>query len=117
MRDDLVFHITTRDAWKEFQTNGNYEPESLDSEGFIHCTTGAMLEETANRLFSGEERILLLVIDVSTLGENIKYEKEEETGNTYPHLYAPLSTNAVIDKIDISAEKDGTFNISFTSDS
>lgn len=116
MRDDLIFHITTREAWKEYQTNGNYEPESLESDGFIHFTTGDMLEETANRLFPEQDRILLLVIDVSTLGENIKYEKDEETGNRYPHLYGPLSTNAVIDKIDVSAEKDGSFNISFTSD-
>lgn len=115
MRDDLLFHITTREEWQEQQENGRYVPESLESEGFIHCSTGSQVEETANRLFPDRDQLLLLVIDVSTLGENIKYEKDEETGEKFPHIYGPLSVNAVIDKIDIQAEKDGKFNIAFSS--
>ncbi len=115
MRDDLLFHITTRENWKEYQTNNNYEPEIYDSHGFIPCSSGEQLEETANRLFPDKDKILLLVIDVSTLGENIKYETDEETGQKFPHIYGPLNTSAVIDKIDISAEKDGKFDIDFTS--
>lgn len=115
MREDLLFHITTREEWKSHQNQGNYEPESLDAEGFIHCSTGDQLEETANRIFSGNDKILLLVIDVSTMRESIKYEKDDETGQTFPHIYGPLHTNAIIDKIDVKAEDDGTFDISFTS--
>lgn len=117
MRDDLLFHITTKEYWKEHQNNGRYEPESLESQGFIHCSNGDQISETANRLFPDTDQILLLVIDVSTLGENIKYEEDEETGEKFPHIYGPLNVNAVIDKIDISAEKDGQFDIVFSSNS
>ncbi|HKK46185.1 MAG TPA: DUF952 domain-containing protein [Balneolaceae bacterium] len=115
MRDDLLFHITTREEWKTHQNQGNYEPESLTSEGFIHCSTGSQLQETANRLFAGTNKILLLVIDVSTMRESVKYEEDSDTGNKFPHIYGPLHTNAIIDKIDIKAEDDGSFDISFTS--
>lgn len=117
MREDLLFHITTREEWKEYQSNSNYKPETFDEQGFIPCSSGDQLEETANRLFSDKDKILLLVIDVSTLGENIKYEMDEETGEKFPHIYGPLNTSAVIDKIDILAEKNGRFEISFTSNS
>jgi len=117
MQDDLLFHITTREDWKKNQNHGFYKPDSLEEEGFIHCSNGEQLEDTANRLFSDRDQILLLVIDVSTLREQIKYEKDEETGQKFPHLYGPLNTSAVMDKLDIVAEKDGTFKISFSSDS
>jgi len=117
MRDDLLFHITTREHWKEYQNDGRYEPESLEQEGFIHCSSGSQVSETANRLFSDKDEVLLLVIDVSTLGENIKYEEDSESGEKFPHIYGPLNTNAVIDKIDIRAEKDGTFDVGFSSNS
>ncbi|MGD8427133.1 MAG: DUF952 domain-containing protein [Balneolaceae bacterium] len=116
MRDDILFHITTKDDWKKHQKQGKYEPESLETDGFIHCSRGGQLEETANRLFSGLDHLLLLVIDVSTLGEDIKYEKDEKTGEKFPHIYGPLPTNAIIDKIAIRPEKDGTFKISFSSE-
>lgn len=116
MRDDLLFHITTKKDWEKYKVNRNYEPESLEEQGFIPCSNGSQLEDTANRLFSDKDKILLLVIDVSTLGENVKYEEDEETGEKFPHLYGPLNANAVIDEIEIGAEDDGQFKIDFSSD-
>jgi uncharacterized protein (DUF952 family) len=114
MRDDLLFHITTKDDWKQYNNSGSYEPESLDSNGFIHFSTGEQVETAANTFFGDKDEILLLVIDATTLHEDIKYEKDEDTGEKFPHLYSPLNTNAIIDKITIKAEKDGTFDIAFT---
>jgi len=116
MRDDLLFHITTKEGWKEAQEGGSYIPESLDTEGFIHCSSGDQLKETANRLFGDEDRILLLVIDASMIRDDVKYEKDEESGEKFPHIYGPISVNAIIDKIEVEANKSGKFNIAFTSD-
>lgn len=116
MRNELLFHITTRNDWKEYQRNGIYEPESFEEEGFIHCSTGSQLEDTANRFFDDKTEILLLVIDASMIREDLKYEKDGDTGEKFPHIHAPLNSNAVIDKIDIKAENNGKFSINFTSD-
>ena len=115
MRDDILFHLTTKEDWKAHQSDGNYEPESLDTQGFIHCSSGDQVEDTANRLFAEKQEILLLVIDVSSLRPQVKYELDEDTGLKFPHIYGPLNTNAVIDKIDIHTEDDGKFEISFKS--
>ncbi|MDZ7680338.1 MAG: DUF952 domain-containing protein [Fodinibius sp.] len=117
MRDDLLFHITTQEHWKEFQKDGSYVPESLDTEGFIHCSSGSQLEDTANRLFGDEDEILLLVIDASMIRDDVKYEDDDDIGEKFPHIYGAISVNAVIDKIKVKAEKNGKFNIAFTSDS
>lgn len=117
MRDDLLFHITTKEEWDKYKSNGNYEPESLENKGFIHCSSGHQINDTANRLFEDHDQILLLIIDVSTLGEEIKYEEDQDSGEEYPHIYGPLNSNAVIDKIVVSAEQDGSFDIAFSSNS
>jgi uncharacterized protein (DUF952 family) len=117
MRDDLLFHITTQEQWKEFQKGGSYIPESLEEHGFIHCSSGSQLEDTANRLFDDKDEILLLVIDASMIRDDVKYEKDPESGEKFPHIYGAISVNAIIDKLSVKAEKNGTFNIAFTSDS
>lgn len=114
MRNDLLFHITTKEDWKLHNKNGSYQPESLENQGFIHCSTGSQVEETANRHFAGKDEIFLLVIDAMMLREEIKYEEDEELGEKFPHLYCPLSTNAIIDKIPVKAEENGSFEIAFS---
>ncbi len=116
MREDLLFHLTTKENWNQYKQSGNYEPESLEDQGFIHCSSGNQVENTANRIFSGEDQILLLVIDASMIREDVKYEEDEEVGEKFPHIYGPISVNAIIDKIEIQAEDDGQFKIAFTSD-
>ena len=61
MREDLLFHLTTEELFNQSKQNTKYIPQSLDEEGFIHCSTGSQVEATANRHFSGEEQVLLLV--------------------------------------------------------
>lgn len=115
MRDDLIFHITTKEDFSSFKKSGNYEPESLDEEGFIHCSSGHQVENTANEKFAEHDKILLLVIDVTALNSKIKYEKDPGSEKKYPHIYGPLDTNAIIDKIEVLAEENGDFKIGFTS--
>lgn len=117
MRDDLLFHITTEEEWNEYKSDGNYTPESLESEGFIHCSSGHQVNDTANRLFGDHDQILLLIIDVSSLAEEIKYEEVKDHNEKYPHIYGPLNTNAVIDELLVSSEQDGNFDIAFSSNS
>lgn len=116
IKDDLLFHITTRKQWKESNKDGRYLPESLDTEGFIHASRGEQLEDTANRLFSDRNKILLLVIETSRLAPEVKFEEDPDSGEKFPHIYGPLNMDAIVDKIEVYAEKNGRFKIDFTSD-
>lgn len=115
MRDDLIFHLTTEDNLQGHKTGNTYHPESLDTKGFILCSKGSQVEETANRLFPEADRVLLLVIDISTLSAEVKYETSDQTGEKFPKIYGPLNMDAIMDKITIFTEENGEFKIDFSS--
>lgn len=115
MKEDLIFHLVTKEDWKNHINNSEYTPQSIDEQGFIHCSSGKNIEDTANRLFKGKENVMLLVINTALVDHAIKYEADPETGEEFPHIYGPLNTGAVIDKIEIVPEEDGSYNISFES--
>jgi uncharacterized protein (DUF952 family) len=35
----MIYHITTNAEWQNAQTKGEYTAPSLQTEGFIHCST------------------------------------------------------------------------------
>ena len=39
----MIYHITSRRAWREAQQRGDYRVASLETEGFIHCSTDAQI--------------------------------------------------------------------------
>lgn len=116
MRQDFIFHLVPDREWKSSKKNSRYEPQSIEDEGFIHCSTGNQIEDTANRLFKGERKLLLLVINATLVEPEIKYEEDKTTGEVYPHIYGPLNPDAIVDNIRLIPEEDGSFEISFSSD-
>lgn len=114
MKEDLIFHLLLKKDWKERKIDSRYSPESLESKGFIPCSSGSRIEAVANRLFKGEKRVLLLVINTTLIEPELKFEKDKETGMRYPHIHGPLNLDAVIDKIELAAEDDGSFKITFS---
>lgn len=114
-RDDIIFHLVNEEDWRNRRSGGAYRTPSLDEEGFIHCSSGHQVKKTANRLFRGERKLLLLVIDVSSLAPEIRYVESE--GELWPHVHGPINTGAIIDKIQLRPEEDGEFEISFKTES
>lgn len=114
MRHDILFHLVKKEDYKEAEAGGNFAPRSLQKHGSIPCAGGSKIETVANEKFKGEQKILLLVIDVSTVSPEIRYKKEK-SGERDPYLSGPLNTDAIIDKIEIQPEQDGTFKITFNS--
>nr|MCU0451584.1 DUF952 domain-containing protein [Bernardetiaceae bacterium] len=89
------FHLSSTPAWQAAQAQGQYQPASLASEGFIHCSTAAQVAPTANRYFGGQGPLLLLHIDETRLTARLVYEASSG-GHLYPHLYGPLNLDAVV---------------------
>lgn len=55
-----IFHITTEREWEQALRRGRYEPESLVSEGFIHCSNGDQVIRVATGIFRGIHGLVLL---------------------------------------------------------
>lgn len=103
----FILHIINNNEWSK--TDGSYHPESLASDGFIHCSTKDQVIEVANFLYKGQNDLVLLCIDSNRVTSPIKYEDLYEAGEDYPHIYGPLNTNAVFKVVNFTPGDDGTF--------
>lgn len=106
-----LLHITKRDLWETAVDTGHYLPDSVETEGFIHCSTPAQVIEVANALYRGETDLVLLVIDPARLHANIVYEDCYETGQDFPHIYGPLNLDAVVRVAPFPPQANGRFTL------
>ena len=92
----FIYHIVLPDVWERFKSKPSYQPESLTTEGFIHCSYPGQLEAVLKRYYSRVEKVLILKIDTDKLLS--KLVKESSTNNEmYPHIYGRLNHNAVVE--------------------
>lgn len=91
----VIYHLTTLKEWEDAQDKGVYEPPSYQREGFIHCSTEEQLDKVMKKHFQQHENLVKLVIDPARLIQQIRYDKNEEDGLEYPHVYGPLNLEAV----------------------
>lgn len=81
----MILHITNTEDWKKAQTEGKYHAPSLESEGFIHCSTVKQTVNTANIFFKGQKGLVLLCIDESRLESECRYEDPVGGGQHNPN--------------------------------
>ncbi|MHC5729338.1 MAG: DUF952 domain-containing protein, partial [Nostoc sp.] len=48
---NTILHITKRQQWEQAKDLGSYRADSLDSEGFIHCSKSTQIVKVANTFF------------------------------------------------------------------
>ena len=104
----MIFHIATRDAWDEAARAGVYRAETLEIEGFLHCSTADQVAEVANVRFRGREDLVLLWIDEQHVRAPIKWEDASDGSGKFPHIYGALDVDAVARVTDYR-EVNGTF--------
>ena len=107
-RPARIFHIALANEWSKALENGAYRTGSLDTEGFIHFSTGPQLLRTANKFYRGNRNVVLLLIDPKRLAAELRYEPIED-GQEFPHLYGDLNLDAVTEVLPFDPESDGSF--------
>ena len=107
---DHIVHICSLEEWQSAQTAGVYRTDSLDAEGFIHCSRPEQVVEVANRYYSGRTDLLLLWIDISSLAAELRWEASEE--GIYPHVYGPINLAVIIQVSKFPPDDDGIFRSS-----
>jgi len=104
----MIFHITTKTAWDEAARAGSYRANTLETEGFIHCSEADQVADVANVRFRDREDLVLLWIDPERVRAEIKYEDASDGSGMFPHIYGPLDIDAVARVTDYR-ERDGAF--------
>ncbi|MGQ4645980.1 DUF952 domain-containing protein [Lyngbya aestuarii] len=107
--DEIILHITQPQPWEQAKLQGTYRGDTLDSEGFIHCSTPLQINQVANTFFLGYKELILLCIDAERVQAEIRYEGLDGQ-NYFPHIYGPLNIDAVFQVLDFQSGEDGKFN-------
>jgi len=90
-----IYKIFRIDEWSSAEREGRFLGSPDDNrDGFIHLSTAEQLHGTLAKHFVDENEIVLAAIEVSMLGDNLKWEISRG-GMRFPHLYAALSLDAV----------------------
>jgi len=105
----IIYHITRKENLRGVLDSGNYTGDTLQTEGFIHCSTANQVIEVANRRFKGESGLVLIVIETDLVKPEIRYENLEGGINLFPHIYGPLNRDAIRKTIDLIPGQDGLF--------
>jgi len=107
----VIYHIATVCDWPP--ESGDYGGDTLDSQGFIHCSTVAQLIPVANRFFCGRADLIVLAIEENRVQSKIIYENLEGGTDLFPHIYGPLDPEAVIETFALTLGPDGNFTTPF----
>jgi uncharacterized protein (DUF952 family) len=103
----FIVHLCSREDWQAAQKKGEYRPDSLDTEGFIHNSLPSQILWVANQFYRGEKDLVLLWIDPARVEAEIRWETVPD--GTFPHVYGPLNLSAVVAVYDFPAGEDGVF--------
>jgi len=104
----LIFKIVPRAEWQA--ESGDYDGSAHDkADGFLHFSTASQLPETLRLYYSGQDELMLVAVEVAALGAALKWEHSSTRGEDFPHLYAPLSCDAIKWARPIARGADGEF--------
>lgn len=102
----MIFHLAEQSTW---ESGPPYLPDSLQAEGFIHCSTAKQLLGVANTRYSGRDDLVLVTIDPNNLSAPLVYEDCYESGQRFPHIYGTIDVDAVVGVEPFQPLSDGSF--------
>jgi uncharacterized protein (DUF952 family) len=103
-----IYKITPVSLWQAAEASGSFTGAPVDhADGFIHFSTAEQVKETAAKHFAGKNHLLLVAIDETALGDQLKFEPSRG-GALFPHLYAALPLSAVSWVKPLALQADGS---------
>ena len=108
MNEAVAYKLVARDEWETAVATGPYGGSAVDNaDGYIHLSGADTLEETARKYYAGQDDLLLLTIDLASLGDTVVWEPSRG-GALFPHIYGPLPVTAVSQTRKLRVDADGT---------
>jgi uncharacterized protein (DUF952 family) len=93
---NTAYKILTADQWAQFQTAGEFTGAPVDlADGYIHMSTAEQLDETLTKHFAGQSDLVIATIDLTQLGDALKWEVSRG-GALFPHYYGALPMTSVV---------------------
>ena len=107
MSDLFAYKVLTAEQYDQLKTDGVFggAPVYL-ADGYIHMSTRQQAAETVTKHFAGQDRLVMLMVDLAPFGDAIRWEVSRG-GALFPHLYAHLPIGAVAGKVVLRIGDDG----------
>jgi len=104
---DVAYKLVDGGEWAEARTAGAYGGSAVDrADGYIHMSAAGQLAETARRHYAGRDGLVLVTVDLTSLGETLRWEASRG-GALFPHLYGSLPVSAAVAERRLSVRDDG----------
>jgi len=82
-----IYKILTAEQWATLDATGTFAGAPIDlADGYIHTSTAAQAQETADKHFAGVQGLMLAVLDSDTFGDDLVWEVSRG-GADFPHIY------------------------------
>ena len=102
----MILHLMPRPAWATWRDGGRYDPPSLATEGFVHCSADDdVMLAVANRFYAHEpDELVVVTLDEARLTSAVRWEAPAHPDGgaptdgqpLFPHVYGPLDRDAVV---------------------
>ncbi len=110
----VVLHLLSSTAWNAGR-HAPIIPESLATEGFVHCTADdETLLRVANQFYTAVPGTMVAIsIDLDRVSAEVKWEhppgSDPLTSIAFPHIYGPIPRTAVVSSRLMQRADDGAY--------
>ena len=111
MPDRIVYKIMSAAELQQMQRDGVFRGSPADiADGYIHLSCGSQVAATVDRHFSGVDGLVLAAVDLSVLGDTVRWEPSRG-GQLFPHIYGLLPVGAVVSVATLERTADGAVKL------
>ena len=104
----LIFKIVARAEW--MASSGDYDGSAHDkADGFLHFSTAEQLAQTLQLYYADADDLILVAVTAEACGDALKWERSESRDQDFPHLYGPLTCDAMKWSRPIAKDATGRF--------
>ncbi|MBT2187736.1 DUF952 domain-containing protein [Sphingobium nicotianae] len=107
MTDLFAFKLLRPEEWTAWRESGVFTGSPVDvADGYIHLSAREQVRETAAKWFADADPAILVMVDLPTLGDTVKWEPSRG-GALFPHVYGTISRDAVAGHSKLRLGPDG----------
>lgn len=107
MTELFAFKLLRPEEWATWRESGRFTGSPVDlADGYIHLSARDQLRETAAKWFADVDPAILVMVDLPSLGDTVKWEPARG-GALFPHVYGPIPSSAVASHARLRLGPDG----------
>lgn len=105
----MILHCMKRETWEEIKDKKYFGEESIELEGFIHCSPVEYMWRVTPNFKNLTDELVILCIDTNKLESEVRWEDGDNCGRNYPHVYGLINLDAVILVLPYLKDKNGNW--------